>query len=239
LKPLIVTTSWDDNSHENLKLAKLLLQYGMKGTFYLCSKYDWLRIPFDKDEALLMKELGFEIGGHTATHQNLAGANDPTSELKESKRELEAKLGFPLSSFAYPYGVYSEGAKDMVRSAGYEFARTVNHTFLSLPRDPYECSVTLYAANYSPLEAAKLIIISAISPLNFIDWKMRAISLFKRGLKKGGIYHLYGHSWEIERDRSWRKLEEVFRYISGNKSVKYLNNTDAWRISMHRGRDGN
>ena len=32
---LIVTTSWDDGSIQDLKLGELLMKYGIKGTFYI------------------------------------------------------------------------------------------------------------------------------------------------------------------------------------------------------------
>ena len=44
------------------------------------------------------------VGSHTVTHPNLAqvGRDDVTTELQESKRRLEEKLGGPVSHFSYP-----------------------------------------------------------------------------------------------------------------------------------------
>ena len=32
-------------------------------------------------------------------------------------------------------------------------------------------------------------------------------------IKHGGVWHLWGHSWEIEKNKDWDKLEEVFMNI--------------------------
>jgi len=39
-----------------------------------------------------------------------------------------------------------------------------------------------------------------------------------------GVWHLWGHSCEIERYRMWKQLEEVLRYVSGRSDVRYLTN---------------
>lgn len=66
---------------------------------------------------------GFEIGGHTATHCNLAGAAPETLKVEISaaveclQRELEA----PVLTFAYPYGRshhYDVSAEKAVEAAG-------------------------------------------------------------------------------------------------------------------------
>lgn len=225
---LIVTTSWDDNSNYNIKLAEILYKYGINGTFYICAEKDNLNNIFNKLETIKIKNMGFEIGSHSSTHKKLIKINDLTYEILSSKNKLEYKLNCIINCFCYPYNLSNKKVKNKVKLAGYKFARTSNHTYLSLTEDPYECPVTLHASNHSPLQATKLIISSVISPLNIFDWKWRAISIFKKGLKRGGIWHLYGHSWEIEKYRYWKRLEEVLKYISGKKDVRYLNNFDAW-----------
>lgn len=61
---------------------------------------------------------GFEIGGHTATHCNLIGADEAMlrRELNESMRTIETELDAPVESFAYPYGLF-ETSSELVTSA--------------------------------------------------------------------------------------------------------------------------
>lgn len=58
------------------------------------------------EQVLQLQALGFEIGGHTMTHANL-GAGEPaaiTREIVGCVEALQARLGRPVRSFAYPYG---------------------------------------------------------------------------------------------------------------------------------------
>ena len=55
-------------------------------------------------------EAGWEIGSHTVNHPHLPRLDDDelARELTESRRRLEAELGVPCKSLAYPYGQYDE-----------------------------------------------------------------------------------------------------------------------------------
>ena len=56
---------------------------------------------------------GFEIGGHSASHCNVVGADETLlhRELIESVNVIEAKIDAPVESFAYPYGMFEESSK--------------------------------------------------------------------------------------------------------------------------------
>ena len=60
---------------------------------------------------------------------------------------------------------------------------------------------------------------------SFFSWANLAKNLFDYTLKNGKIYHLFGHSWEIEKYGMWQELEEVFKYIAGRPNISYLNNS--------------
>jgi peptidoglycan/xylan/chitin deacetylase (PgdA/CDA1 family) len=77
-----------------------------------------------------LRDLGFEVGGHTVNHPILAriDAARARKELAENKEDLEALLGERLRSFAYPNGTperdFGVEHARMVRSLGYETAVT-------------------------------------------------------------------------------------------------------------------
>ena len=56
---------------------------------------------------------GFEIGGHTASHCNLVGADEAMlrRELLDSLDVLESRLNTPVESFAYPYGLFESSSR--------------------------------------------------------------------------------------------------------------------------------
>ena len=38
-----------------------------------------------------------------------------------------------------------------------------------------------------------------------------------RTLRHGGVFQLWGHSWEIEQERQWDRLEKLLATIAANK----------------------
>lgn len=73
-----------------------------------------------------LKELvrqGFEIGGHTASHANIVGADREMldTEVVSSISAIERQLGVPVPTFAYPYGHFPEfngSATNALKAAG-------------------------------------------------------------------------------------------------------------------------
>jgi len=81
-----------------------------------------------------MRDAGVDIGSHTLSHSPLnrkKGKSDAEylewlkAELGESKRILEEKLGIPIKTIAYPYGLHNEIVRAAAMEAGYEAAFTV------------------------------------------------------------------------------------------------------------------
>jgi peptidoglycan/xylan/chitin deacetylase (PgdA/CDA1 family) len=70
---------------------------------------------------------GWEIGSHTRSHPRLSKIDERSikTELTESKRECEEKMGAPCASLAYPYSDYDERAVHAAAAAGYRSAVTV------------------------------------------------------------------------------------------------------------------
>lgn len=64
-----------------------------------------------------------EIGSHGLSHAHLPDLNEQSlaRDVQESKARLEALIGTPIISFAYPYGEYGTRERDAVESAGYTF----------------------------------------------------------------------------------------------------------------------
>jgi len=56
------------------------------------------------------------------------------------------------------------------------------------------------------------------------SWVELGKRLFDVVLNKGGLWHLYGHSWEIDRLGLWGGLRELLDYICRRDGVSYLPN---------------
>jgi peptidoglycan/xylan/chitin deacetylase (PgdA/CDA1 family) len=64
-----------------------------------------------------MQRGGIDFGAHTLTHPDLTSLpfDGVKAEVREAKSIIEATLGAPVPSFAYPYGRYNDQVRNMVR----------------------------------------------------------------------------------------------------------------------------
>ena len=80
-----------------------------------------------------------ECGAHSHTHPplDILPPSVARDEIVRSKELLEEHLGQQVSSFAYPYGYYSDRVRQIVQAAGYTSACAVKLVTSSLHDDPY------------------------------------------------------------------------------------------------------
>ena len=55
-------------------------------------------------------------------------------------------------------------------------------------------------------------------------WPDLALDYLEEARRSGGVWHLWGHSWEIERAGLWGPLREVLGAVGGQPGVRYLTN---------------
>jgi len=233
-KPVIVTTSWDDGGPIDKKLSHLLQDYAIKATFYVT------RDIVEKSSCRqLIKELdeNFEIGAHTLSHPVLSSLcpENAMAEIKGSKDYLEELLHHRVGMFSYPKGMYNDQTVELVKRAGFIGARTTDFQ-IDISQNPFLLGVGPQASNGSPLLRLKISLKSRLSISSLMDWNVNAKSLFDHLLKKGGIWHLWGHSWEIENNRDWKKLEDVLEYVSNRENVSYFENGQILKLVDLNGR---
>lgn len=234
-KRIIVTTSWDDGHVLDRRLAGLLDRYGLKGTFYVSPASRELD-PAERLSAEQIAELarGHEIGAHTWSHPDLTRIplDEAVAEIEQGRKFIEDITGQPVTSFCYPYGHHNRQLARALRRLGFAYARTVSQyeTGGADPRspgyDPLAAGTTVHAyphhsglikklrlAGYNPFKAAR-----------YRDWGRLAADAFDRCLAEGGVFHLWGHSWEIDRHGDWDRLAKVFAHISGRDEAGYATN---------------
>ncbi|HHQ4663112.1 TPA: polysaccharide deacetylase family protein [Aeromonas veronii] len=152
-KYLMITA--DDGYQDNLtRMLPLLEKYGYKAVVYVVTGEGYNRWdvehPTNPDTKVSLmsgeqvKALAasghVEIGGHTLTHPRLSKLTpeQQAHEIQENKRQLEALLGHPLLSFAYPYGDMNDSAKEQAIAAGYRFAVATNSGPKAMHQDPFQ-----------------------------------------------------------------------------------------------------
>jgi peptidoglycan/xylan/chitin deacetylase (PgdA/CDA1 family) len=136
--PIVLT--FDDGYDEHFAfVTRVLTHYAVAATFFVYTDAVGLAEHLSWDEMRLMQSAGMDIQSHTLTHPDLRRLDDDAlaHELRESKRIIEHNLGTPVTSLAYPYGLYDARVEAAARSAGYRLAMTTDPGVTQRPSDRY------------------------------------------------------------------------------------------------------
>jgi peptidoglycan/xylan/chitin deacetylase (PgdA/CDA1 family) len=143
--------TFDDAFRSSATVFPALERLGVTVQIFVCTKYALdggpLTIPelagddraqlatMSWDELRDHAERGIAIGSHTISHPHLTAL--PTAELRrelrDSKQEIEDRLGRHCDDVAYPYGEHDARVRSEAREAG--FARA--HALRGSRSDPY------------------------------------------------------------------------------------------------------
>ncbi len=224
LRRLVFTSSWDDGHPLDLKLVELLNRHGFTGTFY---------IPLQNQaggpvlQPAQIRELSTlaELGSHTHDHCYLTTVDESMArrQIRDGKTALEQILGESVAGFCYPGGKFTRAHRAMVEEAGFQYARTIVN-FCSRPGvDRYLMPTSLQLYPHSRAVYAR-------NWLRHGDWRPRyrlahvaffnsdLLSCLRAGLQavqhQGGLFHLWGHSWELEQIGGWKLLDEFLRFAA-------------------------
>lgn len=240
-RPFFITTSWDDGHRLDLRVADLLDRYGLTGTFYIAREYIQPRMSDDEIAALAARH---EIGAHTLTHPILTklSPEKAKSEIEEPRFWLETITGKAVSAFCYPRGAYHAVTRDLAMQAGYLTARTVEAYQIEAGSDPFTLPTTIQVypfpmrpvkhprARFEPLRRAWPHFWRLNLPLKALfGWESLALALLKRAAEAGGVWHLWGHSWEVEKYGMWDSLERVLKIASQLESARPVTNSELIR----------
>jgi peptidoglycan/xylan/chitin deacetylase (PgdA/CDA1 family) len=120
------------------------------------------------DEVAPLEAAGIAIGAHSATHADLPSLprDAARDELRRSREELEALVGHPVTTMAYPFGRHDARTRADAAAAGFTVACACDGAApwdaYALPREPVFPSTTparigLKAAGlYGPLQAVSV-----------------------------------------------------------------------------------
>ena len=233
-KNITVTTSWDDGHKLDLKLAKLLKKYGIKGTFYVSpNNREFKKEDLLTDAEIIQLSKDFEIGAHTMTHPNLTkiSKEEAYKEILDSKIYLERLLGKEVKSFCYPGGYYDKRIEKLVSKSGFNFSRTTNQMVTKIQNNRISIDTTIQVfplSLWGVLGEIKFCLFNNISLIPKVltnKWDEIAKNTFDYVSNNGGVFHLWGHSWMIEKYNDWNRLDDVLKYIS-NRDVRYVLNSE-------------
>ncbi|MBI3336755.1 polysaccharide deacetylase family protein [Candidatus Peregrinibacteria bacterium] len=238
---MLFTTSWDDGYKKDLKVADLLSEYGMTGTFYVCPKIQFKEAMLTKDEIRVLSRTN-EIGAHTINHPKLTKIPqaEARKEINESKAWIEDITGKPCTMFCYPYGDHNADIARMVRDAGFRGARTVVPLEFSAT-DPFTMPTTLQIYPFpwrrrwkrlshyaNPLghdrEYWKKLLHLHLPLKAHFTWLNCAKALFDHALStRQPWFHLWGHSEELQRYGMWGNLEKFLAFVQRH-DIRHVTN---------------
>jgi len=225
-KPLI-TTSWDDGSPLDLRVAELLTKYGLQGTFYIPLQPG---TPVLAESDIRNLSSRFEVGAHTVRHIPLTRLSngEVEKEMAVSRAEIERITGERCGMFCFPQGKHTRAHLRLARKAGFHACRTVAMLSLAPPAEregilvmPTSAQVHSHSGGGLLRNLAKR---GAIGPVwNWLrcglhrDWSALAGALLEQTLAEGGVFHLWGHSWEIDQYGQWDRLDAFLRLLGDSR----------------------
>ncbi len=242
----VVTTSWDDGDRADLRVAGMLRSRDIQGTFYVPNTRYAAHPLLSPAELKTISFEGFEIGAHSVSHKLLWGlsAEELAREVSPCKPFLEDIIGKEVRMFCYPKGRYDANVITTLKDAGYWGARTVRMLATRLEFDPFEMPTSVQIVphrkyNYlkNVARARKLEGLQAfLRHVTTLDnWLELGKKLFDSVLQNGGMWHLYGHSHEIEKLGLWKDLENMLDYVAKRKGVMYVPNCELIRLLAPQG----
>lgn len=230
------TSSWDDGSVHDMKLAELLLKYDQKATFFI-PLYNVEKRQVISQTQIEELSKNFEIGAHTVNHKYLTTISNAQAEyeIKQSKKELETIINKPVPGFCFPGGKYKQIHLKYVWEAGFLYARTVNMFRNSIAKNVLD--TTLHAYNHSRFTYFIHLIKrgyflelfqNLVSIVANNNWDKLLFEVLDKHVnndlpQKATVIHLWGHSWELQENDAWQQLEQFFKQLNESQVVSKTN----------------
>lgn len=226
---MIFISSWDDGHPLDHRIAALLQERGLRGTFYVPISNSEGRPVMRAAEIRKLAQDGFEIGSHTHDHvylTRITGAQRQV-QIQTGKDALEQILGQSVTGFCYPGGKQPSGIAQLLREAGISHARTVENLRSDARFDRYAIATTLQfyphrrSTLWRNLARAPRPLMSKMTLIGQIPVDGNAMDdmagILSTCAQSDGVYHLWGHSWEIEQLGAWGKLARTLDSIAALK----------------------
>jgi len=188
----------DDGRKDMLRVAKILENYGFKGTFYIAPYETYMDLTVKDIQELSKKHI---IGGHTLTHQRLTECSLEKArlEIEIGKKELEDIIGKKITKFAAPRGWQNKDIICLIKEAGFLESRTTKMGIVNITGDnifELPCSAHFYPRP----EYAEKGVLQSIKD-KFIE------------SETGGYFNLLMHTSELNRYGYWDDLKELVKFV--------------------------
>lgn len=138
-KPVVLTfdDGWE-SSYTNV--LPLLQKHAMKGVFYVISGFVGRPNFLSAKQVKALADHGMMVQDHTVSHVDLrkVAERDARKQLGDSKLEIVAMTGHPVTHVAYPSGKYNSQVLATAASLGYVTGVTTHPGIASSQDDPLQ-----------------------------------------------------------------------------------------------------
>ena len=200
-KPQIVT-SWDDGHPLDTRIAALLRENKLHGIFFwtVQSVRDAGKHPNWMDAIAS----DFIVGSHGIEHRNITSMEEAEiiHEVQHSRGFLQSRFDQPVRWFCPPRGYYNERASALIADAGYSWMRTTKFCWLENNDNPLIVHPDIHVYNSR----------DEYEGLSWLDFARRRWTLAcETGQRR---FHIWGHSWEIQKQDQWDNLALFLKEIT-------------------------
>ena len=210
-KTKVFNVTYDDGVLQDVRFVALLNKYNLKGTFNLNSglmesEFEWTHESgrvikrLSKEKAVSLYQ-GHEIACHTLTHPYMHDLTEQEilHELQADKAKLEKLFGREVKGFAVPFDYYSERIENCVRQCGFSYARISQESRSFAPQtDFFNWKATVFHTDPELEQLTRKFIES--------DEEL-------------AICQIVGHSYDLDVEELWDRIENVFRMIASHDDI--------------------
>jgi len=231
----IFSCSLDDGHPSDMKAVELLAKNGINATFYIPIRNREGRPVLPTSDIVEISK-NFEIGSHTYDHCYLKNLDARTAhyQIATGKAILEEVIGREIPGFCYPGGKYRHEHAGLVRSVGFRYARTTMNLCFDSGTRPFEMPTTcqfyphdrnVYVRNFAKggqwLKRRQGLRLA----LQHEHWIKRLYALFEYANGRDEVFHLWGHSKDIDELGAWREFDRFLAHVATRVGPKNrLNN---------------
>jgi hypothetical protein len=123
----VISFTFDGGFKSQMDAARILERHNLVGTFYVNTGYIGYPAYLTLDQLRELARGRHEIGSGSVHNLDLAKIETPqaTTEICNDRATLD-RLGFQVTSFAYPYGDETRRIRELVQKCGFNSARDVS-----------------------------------------------------------------------------------------------------------------